>query len=376
MKSSLYNLFNYIQTTYNLVITNDPMGIRGLSSFLNMYMLKNKNIGIDVVHLSEFKGKTIAVDFTNQLHRFIYRNPNNKTYLLEFINLIHKFQSYGIKMILVLDGKPSLEKEYVINHRKAYRDKIYKKIEELLEEETDKTAEIKYLEKKTKSIKFGTFANCKYLFDLLCVPYIQIDNLEADAVFKYLLDNNLADACYSADSDIIAYGCHTVIKDLNYRYDTIECINYNKLLTSLNITHHQFLLTCILSGTDYNNSLKNSKFETNLELIKKYGSIISVINNLHEINQTLPIEQQKYIPLRFNWQHAYDLFTNDIPDDIKTQINYYLDFHNDAYHSPTKYTKLQQYVTNEIKPLDYKNIHTYKFINIVQTTFNINIKCF
>jgi len=340
-----------------------------------------KNKGIEEVHLSSFKGKTIAFDFTNQLYRFLYRDSTNKSYLLEFINLIHKFQRYCIKIVFVMDGKPIVEKQYVIEHRKAYRERLIKKIDEISEgsdNSDDQANTIKHLSKKTNTVKASYISDCKKLFDNLGIPYIHVDDLEADAIFKYLLDNNMADACFSADTDVIAYGCHTILKDLNYINDTVQCINVNQLLATLGITQEQLLYTCILSGTDYNNSLKRSKFEINLELIKNYRTIRNVIDNLDEINKSQPEEYKKSLPTRFDWQNAFAVFTESIPCNVQMQISKILEFkkmYESFVNNKSSGLQMQKYLDSQIGILDKTQKYARKFIEIVSSNFKMQLKC-
>ena len=357
----------------------EAMGIKGLNTFLNTNCVGDGK-GIDEVHLSAFTDKTVVFDFTNQLYRFLYRDATEKSYLLEFINLIHKFQRYGIKVVFVLDGKPIVEKQYVIDHRKAYREKIIKKIDEISESSDnsdDQINSIKHLSKKTTTVKASYIVECKKLFDNLGIPYIHIDNMEADAIFKYLLDNNMADACFSADTDVIAYGCHTILKELDYINDTVQCINYPQLLNTLGISHEKLLYTCILSGTDYNNSLKRSKFEINLQLIKKYNTISNVIDNLDEINNAQPDEYKKDVPVRFDWQNALSVFTESIPCDVQKQIHNYLTFTKTAQcvNNKSHTMQLQKYLETVIGMLDRTQKYSRKLIEIVQLKFNIQLKC-
>lgn len=357
------------------------MGIKGLSTFVNTYCM-GKTKGIEDVHLSSFNGKTVAFDFTNQLYRFLYRNSSEKSYLLEFINLIHKFQRYGIKLIFVLDGKPIVEKQYVIEHRKAYREKLIKKIDEISESSDnsdDQANTIKNLSRKTTTVKASYIVDCKKLFDNLGIPYIHIDDLEADAIFKYLLDNNMADACFSADTDVIAYGCHTILKDLNYINDTVQCINYPQLLKTLGISHEMLLYTCILSGTDYNNSLKRSKFEINLELIKNYKTIQNVINNLDEINKSQPEEYKKSLPTRFDWQNAFAVFTESIQCNVQIYISVNLGNKktNESVNVNNKSfgLQMQKYLDSQIGMIDKTQKYVRKFIEIVSSNFKMQLKC-
>jgi 5'-3' exonuclease len=87
--------------------------------------------------------------------------------------------------------------------------------------------------------------------------------------------------------DLLAYGCKYIIQDLDFKEDTVIEIDYEMLLVHLGVSHQQLLMAFILSGTDWNNGLKKSNFSNNLELIKKYGNISSVIANLKEINQKI-----------------------------------------------------------------------------------------
>jgi 5'-3' exonuclease len=352
------------------------MGIKGLSTFINS--INGKVNGIDVVHLSMFSGKKIAFDFTNQLYRFLYRSNNDKSYLLEFINLIHKFQKYKIDLIFVFDGKPIDEKQYVIEHRKAYREKLIKKIDEMTEnsDSSDEYADtIKHLSKKTNTVKCSYILECKKLFDVLGIAYIHIDDVEADAIFRYLLETNIADACFSGDMDVVAYGCHTILKDLDYRKDTVQIIKYDLLLETLGISSEQFLYTCILSGTDYNNSLKHSKFEINLELVKKYKTIEGITCNIDEINNELPDEYKKSFPKRFDWETTFSVFTEDITSDTQLEIYALLIIFQRNKLQKTKKTlgKLQEYINN-IMCFDKDCKYVRKIIEFLKLKYDIVIR--
>jgi 5'-3' exonuclease len=355
------------------------MGIKGLCTYLKSFPIteNGEKSFNQTAHLSAFKGKTIAIDFTNQAYRFLYRSSSEYGCLLEFINLIHKFQKYDIKIIFIFDGKPIVEKQYVIEQRKAYRVKLIKKLDEM-NSMGDNTVEqekiIKHLTKKISTVNSKIIQQCKKLFDNLEIPYIHINFMEADGLFKFLLDKKLADACFTADTDVIAYGCHTVLKDLNYSKDTMQCINFEKMLSVLGVSHKEFIYACILSGTDYNNSLKRSKFRINIELIKKYKTIPNICDNLSEINDSQPDQYKKSFPKRFNWEKVFELFTNEIPLDIQNQIINYLDFSPQISHSRLIFQKLQKYLLNEIKHIDKGIKYSRKFIEIVRSKFNVEIK--
>ena len=351
------------------------MGIKGLSTFINS--ITGKVEGIEEIHLSMLSGKTIAFDFTNKLYRFLYRSNNNMAYILEFINLIHKFQKYKINLVFVFDGKPIEEKQYVIEHRKAYREKLIRKIDEMTEnsDSSDEYADtIKHLSKKTNTVKNSYIVECKKLFDVLGIAYIHIEDVEADAIFRYLLETGNADGCFSGDMDVVAYGCHTILKDLDYRKDTVQIIKYDLLLDTLGVSSEQFLYTCILSGTDYNNSLKRSKFEINLELIKKYKTIEGIMCNLEEINNDQPDEYKKSFPKRFNWENTFAVFNEDISSDAQIEIDALLYYFYKNKMQKTKKTinKIQDYVNN-INCLDKDKKYIRKLREFVKIKYDIEI---
>lgn len=318
------------------------MGIDKLAS----YVLKNcKN----EVHLRDFGGKCFAVDFMGLLNMFLYRKKGC-WYLLEFINLIHKLKRYYIDILFVFDGKPGIEKQHTLTLRKTYRDNLSIKRDALLanKEYIDKVEydnALEYFNKKIFKVNSYHIQNCKKLFDILCVNYIHIDNIEADMIFKYLLDTKIADAVFSEDTDMIARGCHTVLKNLNHTTDILLCIEYSALLEHIQLTPEQFTNACILAGNDYNDGVKYTKedkmllqlenkckFADNIDMIKKYKNIDCVIANLNN-----------RIPTRFDWQNTIAIFSEDISFDAKEYIHCKMDkFKN--YKEELKQSKDIQFI--------------------------------
>ena len=83
-----------------------------------------KETGISKKHLRSYRGQTIALDFPNIACRFLHRADNLTSFLFEFINLMHKFERYGIDILIVFYGRPRDEKQLVIEHRKNFRGKV------------------------------------------------------------------------------------------------------------------------------------------------------------------------------------------------------------------------------------------------------------
>lgn len=308
------------------------MGVKGLKSFLAKNL---KSIVTRHVSLSQFSGKKVAVDLTNLLYRFMSR----PSYILEFVNLIHKFGKYGIELIFVMDGRPDELKNYVITHRKAFRDKMQKKLDDIKEQalsgdnvECDdlevQEDMIKTLTKKTIVIKPHHINECKVLFERLGVKYIHCPDIEADLILTYMVQSGNADMAFSGDMDLMVHGCPMLIQDLDFIQDQVVLLDFNLIISELNLTVDQFKYACILSGTDYNNSLRHSNIETNIELIRTWGTIQNVIANLDTINKDIQPEYHKSLPSRFDWESALFMFSESISLDIVKTIKENIEYFN------------------------------------------------
>jgi 5'-3' exonuclease len=285
--------------------------------------------------LSAYKGKRILIDYSNISARFAHRSKNAWGLwgvILEWINFINKFYLQGIHIIIVFDGKPRDEKMPVIEHRIAIREKAYAKIKEIRDknagasdEKSDDSAiesineteedidTIAKLTKRAHSIKTSDIVASKRLFDIMGVQYIHLEDIDADTVLKFAIDKDIADVCFSGDMDTIAYGCKRVIQDLDFLRDMVTDIDYDKMLEILEVDSDTLLTAFILSGTDYNNSLKKTTFAINLELAKKWKTIDAVIKNLHEINVGRSEDDQIGVPNRFDWETSLAIYKEQLP---------------------------------------------------------------
>ncbi len=255
----------------------------------------------------------------------------------------------------------------IIEHRKSIREKICGKIEDIIENVSNPQEDydtIMSLAKKIKTIKLIHVNECKKLFDLLGVHYIHLEHIEADCIFKFLLENNIADVCFSSDMDILAYGCKYIIQDLDFKEDTVIDIDYNMLLMCLELSQQQLLMVFILSGTDWNNGLKKSNFSKNLELIKQYGDISGVIAAINEINHDMPEDRQIGLPKKFDWKFSISVYTEiqdiDIIDQVKSIIEQQKK-NIEIIKTPEGFNFLQEYGKQIIK-----NDSNFKYIKKYQ----------
>ena len=303
------------------------MGIsNGCCSFLdNFYMNKdvseNKKIRLHIL-----KGKTIAVDIMGFIYRGMIRYKKNWIKSIKF--LIKKFTDYNIKLVFVFDDNPSNnDKEHVFMKRQERHVKqklmhqekmnqesiqiINKNLDELEKSDNLDNLEEEYAQPK---INKSVILECEELCDKLGISRIRIRGKEADEIFKFLVDNNIVDGCYSQDNDLLRRGCKVLFYNLEYKInnlDTICVINYDLLLSDLDITSEQFNDSYDLAGTEYNDNLTYSKFKDTIIYIKKYGSLENVLANLDEINDGKTSRIVK-IPQRFNYLKTREIFRKQL----------------------------------------------------------------
>ena len=289
------------------------MGIKGGQHFFRSN--NGKLDGIETVSLSQFSGKTVVIDLMFYLHRYVFRGVHDDDYLHEFVNLSHKLDYFGINYIYLFDGKPLEDKYDTIETRKQVTQYFEKKIEKLKNYDSHTEEDIKKimkLSRKTRKITPIHILRVKCLFDKLGIQYIHNKAVEADPIVKFLVDCEFADACLTGDMDLLAYGCNNVLFDLDYSNNTVTLVNLERLLNTLQIDYKQFVQVCVLSGTDYNSPLEHSNFSNNIKLIKHYGNIQTLLDNIPKINQNKSFHHRLVIPAKFDWQKTINIYRSSI----------------------------------------------------------------
>lgn len=243
------------------------MGVKGLSKFLNsLELYQNINIKVDKQDI-----KVIGIDTSLFMHKFCYVLSSNESQIESF-NVIKcfekqhlRFKKWGIKTHYIFDNKSNELKNDTISKRKENNKQVvcYNFYNELIE----------YFKKNNVD------------FTLSPIGY------EAEQYASILIDNNTIDCILSDDLDSLAFGCKKVISKLKY---TGECIIYDleTILNKLEINKEQFILLCIMSGTDFNQKglykygpSKSHKYllKNNIHEVKEY--LDKNIENFEEINE-------------------------------------------------------------------------------------------
>ena len=313
------------------------MGIKGLGDLIKTVQRTK--------HISHFKDLTCTIDKSGFDYQFL-RSPNyqrlhKNPILYGYLRQIDMLQSYNIKPIYILDGKPPKEKSMTtLSRRKTKANNIQRledlkqqldpifsqkrrlstdstlntnNIEDLINQNditltddssdqlnddddtvsTDDESEtifdkrrkqellMEQIEKKERQILYPTREDrelCKKLFELLGVDYIQSSS-EADPIIYQLINDGEAHFAISKDYDILTYGTPTLITNLSLRQDA-EMYNLDEVLQELEMTQSEFMELCVMCGCDYVSNIKGIGPKTALKYIKKHGSIQNTVDNL------------------------------------------------------------------------------------------------
>jgi flap endonuclease-1 len=228
------------------------MGIQNLNKF---FLSKCTPSSIRKTHLSELSGRTIVVDTSIYLYKFVADN----TLLEHFYLMISIFRHYNIVPIFVFDGKPPKEKMELLLKRRKHRQKSeeeYHKLKEqyeTMENENDKMSLIKEmtaLKRESTSISYNHLNDVKTLMTAYGVKYLQAEG-EADILCIQLVDAGHAWGCMSDDMDMFVYGCPRVFRHFSLSNHDIMFYDTHSILSDLNMDIQSFREMAVLSGTDY-----------------------------------------------------------------------------------------------------------------------------
>jgi len=279
------------------------MGIKDLNIFLRKYVPN----AINERELFFFKEKTVAIDTSIFMYKFLYRNDN---FLEGFFQQIYKLRINGITPIYVFDGKPTIYKNDVVRQRRNRKEVNQKKKQILLEQYYDILGtdnelasklwnDINRLKKKIINITPTHIEKLKEMLDLLRVHYIHPDG-EADSFCSELCKDGVVDMCLSDDMDLLASGSKVLLRNLSN--NTVLEYDLNIILDKLKISYDQWVDLCILFGCDYTTRIIGINSKNAFKYLKLYGSIEGIINNIKIINPKF------HVPHTFNYKISRKLF--------------------------------------------------------------------
>jgi flap endonuclease-1 len=284
------------------------MGIHHLHPLLQKYAPK----AYKTTHLSNYSYKKVAIDISLYLYK--YKAINGDRWLESFILLIQCLRKWDVHCIFIYDGKAPIEKLEEQQRRRDSRDKQGDKVVEIEKqikeyEETgaigDLLGELCYVESpslfhkkdqkkfvlqkakdKVESMKSMIISITpddillsKQLFDVLSIPYVTAPS-EAECYASNLCVAGKIDAVLSEDTDVLAYGTPIFLTKIDVVQDTVVEIMYSDILEETGMTLPQFTDLCIMCSCDYNSNIYMIGPEKSFQMLKTYGNIENVIEEL------------------------------------------------------------------------------------------------
>ena len=233
------------------------MGVHQLNRFLQSKCKK----AITKIHMRELTGKKITIDASI----YLYKYAKTESIIEGMYKMITTMLYFKIIPIFIFDGKPPREKYEILDKRREKKREAeikYNKLKKILENkgQTDDIINRDNRIKKYKSdfVKLNKYdiEQVKKMLELFGIEYYTASG-EADVMCATMVKENKAWGCMSEDMDLFIYGCKNVLRYASFIDESVILYDYRKILDCLNITHERFREICILSGTDYNNSLDN-----------------------------------------------------------------------------------------------------------------------
>ncbi|GAC95247.1 hypothetical protein PHSY_002822 [Pseudozyma hubeiensis SY62] len=253
------------------------MGIQGLLPLLKDVQRP--------VHVSSYAGKTLGVDAYVWLHRGAYGcareivlgDPTPR-YIAHALSRIRMLQHFGVKPYLVFDGDKLPAKKGTEDDREQRRSDNLQRAKELEQEGKSQQARDVY-GKCVDITPEMAFQLIKVLKEEN-IPYV-VAPYEADAQLAYLEAQGIIDGVVTEDSDLLVFGCKTVLFKLDQAGNAVEMLQHrfwtNRHITLSGWTAVEFRQMAILSGCDYLPSIVGMGLKNAHRLLRRYKTVDKVL---------------------------------------------------------------------------------------------------
>ena len=298
------------------------MGIRDLLSLYKSLLTKQ--------NISNFRGKTCAIDMMVWLYKGMYamnNNPNIKDIYLNFpLKMLTLLKENNINCIAVFDGNllPAKIKEV----QERINSKIANEILASKLREEGNIVKSNVVNNRSLNVSQVHINTLIYLlkklnFKIIVAPY------ESDAQIAYLFHKNRIDFAITEDTDLIPYGVKRIAFKLNENGD-FEYLNLNineipnNILNNLNedgkfmlyLNHLKLVQFYVMCGCDYIKSIKGLGMRTLIKLFKEVDSFEDIVKSVSSYGKyrfeeqngdaSLYLEQAKEACSVFYYQMIYD----------------------------------------------------------------------
>ncbi|KAJ7100016.1 PIN domain-like protein [Mycena belliarum] len=269
------------------------MGISGLLPALKSISTQK--------HLSEFAGQTLAVDAYVWLHRGIFTcatelatGRDTHKYVDYAMHRVRLLRHHKIEPYVVFDGGPLPAKKGTEGDRQAKRAE-HRALGKAFAAQ-GKTSQAR--EHYVKCIDVTP----QMAFQLIkalraeAVAYV-VAPYEADAQLAYLEREGLVDGIITEDSDLLVFGCRTVLFKMDAVSSTAVCIDradFARVAPTDGVAlggwgDAQFRAMAILSGCDYLPSIPGVGLKTACALLRRWKGVEQVL-------RAIAMEGKKTVP--------------------------------------------------------------------------------
>ncbi|KAM8859298.1 exonuclease 1 isoform 1-T2 [Spinachia spinachia] len=272
------------------------MGISGLLQFIKD--------AAEPISVKKYKGQTVAVDTYCWLHKGAFscaeklaKGEPTDQYVWYCMKFVEMLLAFGVKPVLVFDGRNLPSKKEVEKSRRERREANLQKGRKLLRD--GKLSEARDCFTRCINITPTMAHNLIKVarargVDCVVAPY------EADAQLAYLTRSGLAQAVITEDSDLLAFGCKKVILKMDKQGNGLEIdqSNMGRCQSLGNIfTEEKFRYMCILSGCDYLASLHGIGLGKACKLLRlaKDPDILKVIRKMGQYLKMNLVIPEEYI---------------------------------------------------------------------------------
>ncbi|KAG2222316.1 hypothetical protein INT45_001579 [Circinella minor] len=285
------------------------------------------------MHIKEYAGKTVAVDGNVWLHKGAFScsrelalGEETTRYVDYFMRQVSLLEFNKVIPYIVFDGEPLPIKGTTVEERRRRRTEAMTKGKELLKQGRSQEATECFqhsihvtphmIQQVIKALKAKKIKH-------VIAPY------EADAQLTYLINTNKVDAIITEDSDLLVFGCHTVIFKMNQYGEGIRIqqknISQAKEIDLQGWDQTKIRHMCILSGCDYLSSLPGIGLKSAHKLLKKFRTIDSVLRHLRFQGKMKHAPDYEYHFKRadyaFLYQYVFDGDDNGIHKKRRTTLH-------------------------------------------------------
>jgi flap endonuclease-1 len=270
--------------------------------------------------IQDLRGKTIAIDAFNTLYQFLttIRQPDGTPLMdkkgritshlsglfYRNINLLLE----GIKPIYVFDGEPPELKQAEIEKRKEAKKMAEGKFEKAKSEGDTKS--MRKYSAQTVKMTDEVIEESKELLRAMGIPVVQAPG-EGEAEAAALCRSGRVWAAASQDYDALLYGTTQLVRNLTlarrkktpsgiYVEVKPELIDFQEVVTKLQIDRDQLICLAILVGTDYNpGGVRGLGQKRALEIVQRYKYPVKIFEHVQHN------EKNDFI---FDWQEVFKQF--------------------------------------------------------------------